>query len=413
MKIWIGLSLAALLLATGCEKLDAEVEQLKKKEEETVIKVKSVSAFTVENQQDGLIQEISGVVAPRKELSLSFGRSGKIDKIYVKKGSVVQAGTLLASLDTSVWQQEVTAAQGQVASANIRRAKALQGADQHEVNTQKLQVEKARQTANKAAEEYAQGKLLYQNGAISKDELDQLALREKQTKLDLQEQELRYGKLLEGADRLDVEEANAEVKQATVQLLRAQQEAKDARLTAPFTGVVAAVTQTESEQTGPGSEVIRLVDTTQWLVQLQVESDQIGNWQVGKPVTVRSSDGTQAEGTVHFVAPVMDQQTGTYPVEVAVQGDVATWRGGMTVICQYLVKSANALLVPVTSVGISEESYYVMKIDNNTLKKEPVKVGALYGQYYEVVEGLEAGEQIVRTGLSYVIDGEAVKVADE
>lgn len=413
MNKWMGLALAALLLATGCEKLDAEVEKLKKKEEETVIKVKSVSAFTVENRQDGLVQEISGVVAPRKELSLSFGRSGTINKIYVKKGSVVKAGTLLASLDTSVWQQEVTAAQGQVASANIRRAKTLQGADQHELNTQKLQVEKARQTAAKAAEEHAKGKVLYQNGAISKDELDRLALAEKQTKLDLQEEQLHYSKLLEGADKLDVEEANAEVKQATVQLMRAQQEAKDAVLKAPFTGVVAAVTQTESEQTGPGNEVIRLVDTTQWLVQLQVESDQIGNWQIGKPVTVRTPDGGQVEGTVSFVAPVIDQQTGTYPVEVSVQGDVTNWKGGMTVTCEYQVKSPNALLVPVTSVGISEESYYVMKIINNELKKEPVKIGALYGQFYEVLEGLQAGDQIVSAGLSYVIDGEAVKVADE
>lgn len=413
MKQWTALALTALLLAAGCEKLDAEVEALKKKEEETVIKVKTVRAFTVENQQDGWMQEMSGVVAPRKALSLSFGRSGKIDRIYVKKGSVVQAGTLLASLDTSVSQQEVTAAQGQVASAQIRRSKTLQGADRHEVETQKLQVEKARQTAAKAAEEHAKGKILFANGAISKDQLDRLALTEKQTRLDWQEEQLRYNKLLEGADKLDVEEANAEVKQAAVQLLRARQEARDAELRAPFTGVVAAVTQTESEQTGPGVEVIQLVDTSQWLVQLQVDTDQISNWQAGKPVIIRSADGMEREGTVSFVSPVMDGQTGSYPVEVTVKGDAPNWKGGMTVTCEYQVKSTNALLVPVTSVGIAEESYYVMQIVNNTLKKKPVKVGALYGQFYEVLEGLQPGDQIVSAGLSYLIDGEAVTVADE
>jgi HlyD family secretion protein len=413
MNKWIVLSLAALLLAAGCEKLDAEVEKLRNKEKETVFKAKTVSAFTVEQQPNGLIQEISGIVAPRKELSLSFGRSGKIDKIFVRKGSVVKAGALLATLDTSVWQQEVNAAQGQVASANIRREKMLQGADRHELETQKLQVEKAKQTAAKAAEEYAQGKVLYANGAISKDELDRLALADRQAKLDLQKEQLHYDNLLQGADKWEVEQANAEVKQATVQLLRAQQEAKEAVLIAPFTGVVAAISQAESEQTGPGAEVIRLVDTSQWRVDLQVESDQISNWQVGKKVTVLSPDGGQAEGTVSFVAPVIDQQTGTYPVEVTVQGDAAHWKGGMTVTCQYQIQAENALLVPVTAVGISEEEYYVMKIVNNMVKKEPVKVGALYGQYIQVLEGLQPGDQIVRTGLSYVVDGEAVKVADE
>ncbi|MCK9909458.1 biotin/lipoyl-binding protein, partial [Microbacteriaceae bacterium K1510] len=139
--------------------------------------MKLVNAYTVENKQDLLSQQIAGIVAPRKELGLSFGTAGKIAKIHVKKGSVVKAGTLLASLDTSVWQQEVTAAQGQVASANIKRAKTLKGPDAHDVNQQKLQVEKVRQNADKASQEYAQGKVLYDNGAISKEDLDNLALK--------------------------------------------------------------------------------------------------------------------------------------------------------------------------------------------------------------------------------------------
>jgi HlyD family secretion protein len=411
MKKWIGLSLAALLIA-GCEKLEESVESLKRLEEEGVIKVKTVKAYTVE-QQDGLTQEIAGVVAPLKELPLSFGRSGRIATIFVKKGSVVKQGETLAALDTSVWQQEVNAAQGQVASAAIRRAKALQGPAQHEVEAQKIQLEKARQTAAQAAEEHARGKLLYANGAISKDELDNLALRERQAKLDLEEQQIRYDNLLKGADKLDVEAANAEVQQASVQLMRARQEAADAVLKAPFAGVVASISQAESEQTGPGSEVMRLVDTSRWLVKLQVTGEQIGSFAVGKTVTVQAPDGTETEGTVSFVAPVIDSGTGTYPVEVTISGQERVWKGGMTVTCRYQVKPNGGVLVPASSVGISEESYYVMAIKDNTVKKTPVKVGNVYGPYYEVLEGLEPGDQIVSSGISYVADGEVVKVADE
>lgn len=80
-------------------------------------------------------------------------------------------------------------------------------------------------------------------------------------------------------------------------MTRARQEAADAVLKAPFNGVVASIAQTESEQTGPGSEVIRLVDTSQWLVKLQVDSGQIGSWQKGKTVVVKAADGTEAEGS--------------------------------------------------------------------------------------------------------------------
>lgn len=413
MKKWVGLTLAALLLA-GCEKLDQNVQQMKKRfEEEAVVKVKTVKAYTVEQQQEGLTQEISGVVSPLKELSLSFGRSGQISRIMVQKGSAVKQGQVLAALDTSLFQQEVTAAQGQVASASIRRAQALQGPEQHELETQRLQVEKARQNAAKAAEEHAQAKILYANGAISKDELDRQALADKQAALQLQEQQIRYDTLRQGADKLEVEAANAAVQQAHVQLSRAQQEAADALLKAPFSGIVASISQTESERTGPGQEVLRLVDTSGWLVTLQVDSSQIGSWQTGKKVIVKAADGSEAEGVTTFVAPVLDTSTGTYPVEVTVRDKAEHWRGGMAVTCVYEVKTEGSLLVPISSVGVAEESYYVMKIDDNSIKKAPVVVGNLYGTFYEVLEGLEPGDQIVSSGLSYVVDGEAVKVADE
>jgi multidrug efflux pump subunit AcrA (membrane-fusion protein) len=412
MKKWICFSLVALLL-TGCEKLDSEIAQLKKNEEETVIKVKTVNAYTVEPNQDALTTEVSGVVSPRQELTLSFGTSGRIAQILVQKGAVVKAGQTLATLDTAALQQGINAAQGQVASANIRRSKAAQGPEAHELQTQRLQVEKAKQTAAKAEQEHAQAQALYAGGAISKDELDRLALADRQAKLDLQEEEVAYGKLLKGADRLDVEEANAQVQQANVELSRAKQEAADAELKAPFSGIVAAIPQAQSEQTGPGSEVIRLVDTSSWLIKLQVESEQISSWQPGAAITVKAQDGTEAEGKVTFVSPVMDQALGSYPVEVTVAGSEVNWKGGMTVTCQYAREGKEAALVPVSSVGISEEENYVLKIQDNTVKKTPVKLGAIHGTFYEVLEGLEAGDQVVGSGLSYLVDGEAVKVADE
>jgi len=412
MKKWISLTMAALLL-TGCEKLDSEIAQLKKSDEETVVKVKTVNAYTVEENQDALTMEVSGVVAPRQELALSFGTSGRISRILVRKGASVKAGQLLATLDETALQQGVNAALGQVASANIRRSKAAQGPEAHELQTQKLRVERAKQTAAKADQEYAQGQTLYAGGAISRDELDRLALAQKQARLYLQEEEVAYGKLLQGADRLDVEEANAQVQQANVQLNRARQEAADAVLKAPFSGIVAAIPLAEAEQTGPGSEVIRLVDTLQWLVKLQVESEQIGSWQPGATVNVKAADGSAAEGRVTFVSPVMDEGSGAYPVEVTVPGSAVNWKGGMTVTCQYPLAARNVPLVPVSSVGVSAGEYYVLKINENAVEKTPVKVGAIHGTFFEVPDGLQAGDQIVGSGLSYLIDGEAVKVADE
>lgn len=412
MKHWIFLFLATLLLV-GCQKLDSEINQFKRLEEETVIKAKTVNAYTVQASQGGIKLEIAGVLAPRQEMPLSFGTSGRIARIYVQKGAVVEAGQTLAVLEEEIWQQGVKAAQGQIASAQIRRSQAMQGAETHEVERQKLQLEKARQAAERARQEHERAHILYVNGAISKEELDSAALAQQQASLSLQEEEVAYNRLLQGADPLAVEAADAEVQQAQLQLDRARQEASAAVLKAPFTGVVAAIRQAEAEQTDPGTEVIRLVDTSQWLVQLQVASEQVGSWQQGTGVTVRAADGTEAAGEVTFVSPVMDRETGAYPVEVTVADSNPNWKGGLTVTCEYPLQKENVLLVPVASVGVSEEGYYVMKINQPTLQKVPVQVGAIHGGYYEILDGLQQGDVIVGSGLSYVVEGEAVNVNDE
>ncbi|QDS37783.1 efflux RND transporter periplasmic adaptor subunit [Brevibacillus brevis] len=409
---WISLTVVVLLLV-GCEKLNEDVSSLKRTKEETVIKVKTVSAYTVENGKDERLMEVAGVVAPRQELALSFGASGKISGILVEKGATVKAGQTLATLDGTALQQGIHAAQGQVASAAIKREKAAKGPESHEVQTKKLQVEKAREQMQKARDELSKAEVLYANGAISQDEKDKLTSALRQAELSLEEEQVAYNNLLKGADPLDVEEANASVQQANVQLSRAKQEAADAVIKAPFTGVVAAISKTTSEQAGPGTEVLRMVDTSSWLVKLQVEREQIAHWQAGKVVKVKAPDGSEAEGKVTFVSPVMDTSLGSYPIEVTVDGKNVAWKGGMTVTCQYQLPVSNVALVPVSSIGVSDEEYYVMKINEHSVEKRFVKVGALQGTFYEVVEGLVPGDQIVASGLSYVVDGEAVKVADE
>lgn len=403
--------LAAMLVVSGCEKLEADVEKLKEREQETVLKAKTVEIWRVGENTEPIVQQIYGIASPEKEISLSFGTGGKIAKILVQKGSYVKAGTLLATLDTGAWQQQIAAAQGTVEQAMARRSQTLKGATEQELAQQKLKIEKAKQALSKAYDEYNQGKQLYDNGAISKDELDRLAFAWKQSKIDLQDEQVEYEKLIRSVDQADIEEADANVKQAKADLLRVQQDMKDAQLIAPFSGIVTSVNFQDAEQAGGGQEVVKLIDASKWLVKLQVDGEQSEVWHKGKKVKLSTSGGKQLEGIVTYVSAALDERTGTYPVEIAVQGEAADWKAGMTVTCQYEVEKPKAILVPLSSVGISQESHYVMKLEGTSVKKTPVTVGGLYGNYYEIVDGLSVGDEIVKAGISYVVDGEAVQVS--
>lgn len=413
MKKMIAVLMTTLLILSGCEKLEADVEKLKEREKESVIKAKTVEVYKVEPNAQPLVQQIFGTATPSKELSLSFGTSGKIAKIHVEKGSFVKAGTVLATLDTSVWEQQIAAAQGAVEQANARRNQTLQGATSQEIAQQKLAIEKVKQSLKKATNDYEQGKRLFDNGAISKDELDRLSFEYKQALLDVQDEQVELEKLTRSTDKADIEEADANVKQAAADLLRAKQDMKDAQLVAPFSGVVTTVSFQDAEQVGGGQEVIKLIDASKWLVKLQVESEQNDIWRKGMKVKLATSNGKPVDGVVTYVSAALDDKTGTYPVEVSVQGEVPDWKAGMTIVCNYEIEKPQALLVPITSVGISAESHYVMKVDGTTVRKTPVTVGGLFGEYYEIVEGLTMNEEVIKAGISYVIDGESVQVLAE
>ncbi|WP_139492732.1 efflux RND transporter periplasmic adaptor subunit [Brevibacillus dissolubilis] len=417
MNRWLILSVAALVFASGCEKLETEVQKQRDLEQrfsedaEQVLKVKTVQGYVVQQGQEALTQETYGVLSPGKEISLSFGSSGKISSLRVKKGDYVKSGAILATLDTAALEQEIAAAQSEVQRAHASKSKTLQGPDQYDVTNQQLQVQKAQQNLTHAQTERETAQRLYDSGVISREELDAKLRQEKQMTIALQEERTALSKLMQSVDQADVQAVDASVRQAQAQLQRARQGLQGGQLIAPFAGVIAEVSQQTAEQTGPGQSVLKLIDAKQWVVKLSVNSEQISNWQTGKKVSLTAPSGGQKEGIVTFVSAVMDETTGTYPVEITLQGEAGGWRAGQMVTCRYELQSTHSLFIPVSAVGISDEEHYVMLIDNQVAKKHPVQVGALYGDMYEITEGLKINDQIVRTGLSYVSDGETVQVA--
>jgi multidrug efflux pump subunit AcrA (membrane-fusion protein) len=72
---------------------------------------------------------------------------------------------------------------------------------------------------------------------------------------------------------------------------------------------------------------------------------------------------------------------------------------------------SNSIAIPVNAVQRSDTSTFVFVIgQNNTVKKQSVRVGATYGGKAEILSGLTSGEQIVTEGASEIEDGDKVRV---
>ncbi|CAM2868617.1 efflux RND transporter periplasmic adaptor subunit [Janthinobacterium lividum] len=174
---------------------------------------------------------------------------------------------------------------------------------------------------------------------------------------------------------------------------------RDYVLRSPITGTVIAM---EGAQGGYWNDINAPVMTvadlsTVWLSANVAERD-LAQVAVGQKssITVDAWPGKTFEGKVAYVGALLDPETRTVKVRVAIDNRAGAFKPGMFAHAGFAGASRRALLVPASAVLQSGPSTRVM-VERSPLVFSPrtVEVGASHGGQVEVVSGLRAGERIV------------------
>jgi cobalt-zinc-cadmium efflux system membrane fusion protein len=174
---------------------------------------------------------------------------------------------------------------------------------------------------------------------------------------------------------------------------------RDYVLRSPIAGTVIAM---EGAQGGYWNDINAPVMTvadlsTVWLSANVAERD-LAQVAVGQKtsITVDAWPGKSFDGKVAYVGAVLDPETRTVQVRVAIDNRAGAFKPGMFAHAGFAGTSRRALLVPASAVLQSGPSTRVM-VERSPLRFEPrtVEVGASHGEQVEIVSGLKAGERIV------------------
>lgn len=407
MKKRMSIVLASLLLVTaGCGGPAPEAPQ------QAEAKAKVVEVVTVRKAEKPVLLSVTGMVEAKREAVLPFGTGGTISAISVIKGTKIGQGQLLATLDAKYFQSEVAAAASQVEEAAARKTKTLKGATAEAVEQQRLQVKSAQENLNKAKQDVATGEKLLAGGAISQSEINDRKRALTQAEIVERDAQLALNELLRGAQPEDIAVANASIKQASGQVERAKKSLDDAKIQAPFAGTIVDVYKQVGEQASPGEQIIHLVDLSEVKVTLDVTNDLISQFQEKAKVQATADDGKKSEGTITFVSPVVDKQTGKYRIEVTIQNPDGYWRGGMAAMVE-TPRKVNGFLVPLESLGVSQAQHYVMAVENGLTVKKEVKTGQMVDDQIEIISGVKEGDQLLRSGITFYVEGQKVEAKGE
>ena len=252
------------------------------------------------------------------------------------------------------------------------------------------------------------------------------------TRLTQAQRELQRARnLLEvgAAPRRRVEEAETAVQLAQQEVASAEQQARVAQqqvklsnesvarvdpvrtfpLVAPVTGTISTVSAATGQQVEAGTELLNIVNLSTVLLEAQVfERDLAAVRDSGRATYTSPALGDEVyrigeggDGRLVSIGQSVDSQTRTVPVIFEVPNPSNRLREGVFVEITLDTSGGNSVLtVPKQAVVVEQGQTFVFVFDGGErFERRPVRLGAEGQDYFEVQQGLAAGDRVVTEGI--------------
>jgi Cu(I)/Ag(I) efflux system membrane fusion protein len=185
--------------------------------------------------------------------------------------------------------------------------------------------------------------------------------------------------------------------------------AESLTIRSPISGFVIEKNVVEGAAVKPGSRLLRLAPLDQVWVEADIYENQIELLRPGQPATISLPyiADRRLEGRVSFVSPMLEGETRTARVRIELPNPDLALRPDMYANVEFLADLGERTLVPASAVLYAGPRRIVfVDLGDGRLRPREVRIGVGNGDAYEVLEGLEPGEQIVLSG-NYLVASES------
>lgn len=321
------------------------------------------------------VNTLTGAVTANITTGVGSEVAGRVVTVNVNMGQSVSAGEVLAQLDTSNLQDQVTQDQAQV-----------------QVDQAKVTGDQAAVTENSA--NLQRNQALLAGGAVSQSTFDTAQLQMQQSQAQL------------AADQGTLAKDQATV--ATV-----QQQISEMTITSPVTGVIATQNIQVGEEVATSTVLFNIVQIDPVQVTVDVSSQLIAQIKNGTTADITVPElGTQLfQGSVVHISPVLDTTSQGYPVQIQVHNPNHAMLPGMTATVVFTgLHNSPGIIIPSQAVLETTQGSEVFTVQNGVAHLHIVQLGAVSSNKIVVVSGLAAGDQVITNGVDLLADGSKVKV---
>lgn len=251
----------------------------------------------------------------------------------------------------------------------------------------------------------AEARLEDVRAGASRDELRAAAANAAAARARQDAAQAQLDQLLVGAKEADISEAEARVRQARVSLELARHNLENGTMRAPFDGIVTQINMTAGETPPTREQPLVLLDNSRFHITVSVDELDVSQLEKGQEVEIgiEALPGADVTGTVESISPMATPGAGVVAYDVVINLDPteAPLRADMTANVTIIVEELEDVLqIPSWAVRLDRETgeTYVHRRRGEEIERVDVTLGARYEGVVQVVDGLSAGDEIVRLG---------------
>jgi len=340
---------------------------------------------------------ISGQVQPMTTIQVSPQEGGIVQEIVIEEGSVVKAGDVILRLSNDNLDLQILNSEAELAEKENILRNTLIAMEQQRLNLQQesLQLEIE---VKKLQRKYEQNKALYAEKLISREEY--LLAKE--------DYELAAGRL-----ELVTERAEQDSLYRSVQVGQMEESLRNMRLNmymirkrkdnlmikSPIDGELGLLDVVLGQAIASGTKIGQINELGSYKIEAQIDEHYIDRVTAGLEATFERQNEAY-DAVIRKVYP--EVRDGKFKADFKFSGEQpANIRTGQTYYLNLqLGQPEKAIIIPRGTFyqKTGGKWIYVVSPDGGKAVKREIRIGRQNPQFFEVLEGLEAGERVIISG---------------
>lgn len=331
--------------------------------------------------------------------------AGLVLQVTVEEGDRVTRGQVVATLDDREARLALDRARIELAEAELAY-RSLVHLDQQEAA---LELNRMKLAEAEAVEKYLRAATMQKRGLASERDVQEAKTQRDIAKMAVAQARVRLKYKTMDDARFRYERAQTDQQEAELRL-------QYTTVTAPVSGVVSALPMIPGQYVRDHQVLMTVVDTQRLLARTFLPEKFSGRLKAGQPAYVRveALPGQRIPAQVRLISPVVDAQSGTFKVTVALTEPPSELKPGMfATIFMTVAQQAHALVIPKRALTLDRAEPTVYRLHDGRAHLAALTLGESDGDWVEVQSGLAEGDRVVVVGQDKLLDGTWVQVVDE